>query len=74
MQDTVSKVDQRSELPHVLAPGTTVDAEVLLAAYAPDGTPAPPGRYEVKIGLVQELVRWFGETPENSLVVVVVVG
>ncbi len=73
MQDGVSKVDQRSELPHVLAPGTSAGAEVVLAAFAPDGTPAPPGRYEVKVGLVQELVRWFGETRENTFTVVVTV-
>jgi hypothetical protein len=51
----------RVELPRSPAPGEAVDLEVPLAARGADGQPLPPGRYEVRIGLVQELVRWFAD-------------
>ena len=52
--------EQRAELPTALAPGATIDASFDIAAHTGNGTPLPPGLYEVRIDLVQELVRWFG--------------
>jgi hypothetical protein len=56
--------EHRTELPHVLAPGMSVEVEVPLAARTSEGAPLPPGKYEVRIGPVQELVRWFPEERE----------
>jgi 4-amino-4-deoxy-L-arabinose transferase-like glycosyltransferase len=56
--------DQRVELPRSLDPGESVKVEVpLLArgAHGSDTEALPPGRYRVRIGLVQELVQWFPE-------------
>jgi hypothetical protein len=61
--------EQRAELPHVLAPGTSVESEVPLAARTPEGAPLPRGKYEVRIGPVQELVRWFPEDGELRMTV-----
>lgn len=61
--------EHRAELPHVLAPGTSVEVEVPLTAQTPEGAPLPPGRYEVRIGPVQELVRWFPEERELRIAV-----
>jgi Dolichyl-phosphate-mannose-protein mannosyltransferase len=57
--DGVLVQDQRVELPRSLDPGGSVKVEVPLAARGADGKPLPPGRYQVRIGLVQELVQWF---------------
>ena len=54
-------LDQRTELPRVVAPGESVEAEVSLLATL------PPGRYRVRIGLVQELVGWFDAAGDRSL-------
>jgi hypothetical protein len=60
----VLAAEQRIELPRTLAPGESAEVEVPLA---PGGL--PPGRYEVRLGLLQELVQWF---PEERVVEVMV--
>ncbi len=59
--------DRRAELPWSMAPGEEVAFDLPLEARAPDGTPLPPGTYEVRISLVQELIRWCDETGDGSL-------
>ncbi|HEX6864294.1 MAG TPA: hypothetical protein VF414_15800 [Thermoanaerobaculia bacterium] len=54
-------LDQRTELPRAVAPGETVEAVVELRATL------PPGRYLVRIGMVQELVGWFDAAGDRSL-------
>ena len=61
--------EPRVELPWALAPGDEAVADLPFAAQGTDGKPLPPGRYEVRIGLVQELVRWFTDTGDGELVV-----
>jgi hypothetical protein len=51
--------EHRAELPHALAPGATVEADVDITARTLDRNPLPRGLYEVRIGPVQELVQWF---------------
>lgn len=51
--------DQRVELPRSLDPGESVKVEVPLLARGADGKPLPRGSYQVRIGLLQELVQWF---------------
>jgi hypothetical protein len=67
LRDGTVVAEHRAELPHVLAPGMTVEMNIPIAARTPEGTPLPPGRYEVRIGLVQELVRWFPEDGDRSI-------
>jgi hypothetical protein len=54
-------LDQRAELPRAVAPGESVEVAVELRAAV------PPGRYGVRIGLVQELVGWFDAAGDRSL-------
>lgn len=69
LRDGTVAAEHRAELPHVLAPGTSVEVDVPVAAQTPEGAPLPPGRYEVRIGPVQELVRWFPEEAELRMTV-----
>lgn len=59
--------DLRAELPRTLSPGDAVDVELTLDPRTREGEPLPPGRYEVRIGLVQELVRWFRDAGDREL-------
>jgi len=67
LRDGAPAADQRVELPRSLAPGETAEVEVPLTARGADGRLLPPGRYEVRIGMVQELVRWFAETGDTEM-------
>jgi hypothetical protein len=59
--------EPRVELPWALAPGDEAVADLPFAAQGADGKPLPPGRYEVRIGLVQELVQWFTDAGDGEL-------
>lgn len=59
--------DLRAELPRTLSPGEQVEFELALEPRTPRDERLPPGRYEVRIGLVQELVRWFREAGDEEL-------
>lgn len=67
LREGVPAADQRAELPRSLAPGETVEAEVALTPVGADGRPLSAGRYEVRIGMVQELVRWFAATGDAEV-------
>jgi hypothetical protein len=58
--------DRRAELPWSMVPGEEVGIDLPVEARRPDGTPLPAGIYEVRISLVQELVRWCPEEGEGS--------
>lgn len=60
-RDGVVKAEQRAPLPRSLSPGEAAEIEVRLEARGSDAQPLPLGQYEVRIGLVQELVQWFEE-------------
>jgi hypothetical protein len=57
----VHAAEPRIELPWALAPGEETVVDVPFAAQSLDRKPLPPGRYEVRVGLVQELVAWFAD-------------
>jgi hypothetical protein len=61
--------DQRTELPYTLVPGEEAAIDAVLVARATGGEPLPPGSYEVRISLVQELVRWFKDSGDGVLTV-----
>lgn len=65
-RDGAVAADHRVELPHVLAPGASIEIEVPIAARTPEEAPLPPGTYEVRIALVQELVQWFEDAGEEE--------
>lgn len=65
-RDGAVAADHRAELRHVLAPGAATRIKVPIAARTPEGTPLPPGTYEVRIGMVQELVQWFEDAGEEA--------
>jgi hypothetical protein len=66
-RDGALVADQRVELPRSLDPGESVKVEVSLLARDAAGKPLPPGRYEVRIGLLQELVRWFADAGDAGI-------
>ncbi len=57
---------QRTELPHTLHPGEPAEVNVDLTARDNNGQPLPPGTYEVRIGLLQELVLWFEDAGDGA--------
>jgi SAM-dependent methyltransferase len=60
--------DGRTDLPHDLAPGASVELEVPVTA------PAEPGEYVLELDVVQEAVAWWaehGSTPARTTVRVV---
>jgi hypothetical protein len=57
--DSTPRLEQRVDLPFSLHPG-----ERLLLAPALDPGTLPPGKYEVRIGLVHEGVAWFAQRGE----------
>jgi len=64
----VRAAEPRTELSWAVVPGDEIVVDLPFAAVASDGKPLPPGRYEVRIGLVQELVRWFADAGDGTLV------
>ncbi len=60
--------EPRTELSWAVLPGDEIVVDLLFAAVGPDGKPLPPGHYEVRIGLVQELVRWFTDAGDGTLI------
>jgi hypothetical protein len=58
--------ERRAELPWSMVPGEEVEIDLPLEARRPDGAPLSPGTYDVRISLVQELVRWCPEDGEGS--------
>ncbi|MGQ0839914.1 methyltransferase domain-containing protein [Actinokineospora sp.] len=53
--------DGRGELPSEVAPGATVEVELLVTA------PPEPGRYELEFDLLQESVAWFGQVGSDTV-------
>ncbi len=53
--ETVRWNDGRTDLPHDLAPGASVDLELPVTA------PDEPGTYELELDVVQEAVAWWAE-------------
>jgi len=51
----------RTALPHVVAPGSTIELEVPVVA------PRPPGRYRLAFDLVEEFRFWFQEVGSSPL-------
>jgi hypothetical protein len=64
----VKAAEPRTELNWAVVPGDEIVVDLPFAAAAADGKPLPPGRYEVRIGLVQELVLWFADVGDGTLV------
>ena len=65
-QGNVFAADDRVELPFSLAPGDQAELDLVLA---PDtaARKLPPGRYEVRIGLLQEMVLWCRDVGDPTL-------
>lgn len=59
--------DRRSELLHTMSPGGQVDLDLVLDPSTGTGEPLPPGLYEVRISVLQELVRFFDGAGDGSL-------
>ena len=57
----------RGDLPRVLRPGESAEAEITVTAVGNGGKPLEPGRYELEIGLLQEGFQWFAETGDQPL-------
>ena len=64
----VKAAEPRTELNWAVVPGDEIVVDLPFAAVGADGKPLPPGRYEVRVSLVQELVRWFADAGDGALV------
>ncbi|MCX6024608.1 MAG: N-acetylmuramoyl-L-alanine amidase [Chloroflexi bacterium] len=57
---TESPFETRTDLPKDIAPGQDVTVQVRLMA------PPAPGKYEVRVDMIQDTVQWFSDTPGNE--------
>lgn len=66
--DVVVGDDGRTELPHGVQPGETVELELRVTA------PETPGRYALELDMVQEFVAWWAELGSPTTTVDIAVG
>ncbi|HVV08957.1 class I SAM-dependent methyltransferase [Amycolatopsis sp.] len=66
--EMVARDDGRTELPRTVAPGESLELELIVRA------PAEPGRYELELDLVEEFVAWWSEHGSPTARIAVTVG
>ena len=66
--EVIAELHGHPMLPHAVPPGQSVDFDIQLVA------PAAPGRYTVKIDLVDQHICWFEERGSQPLVLSIEVG